>query len=120
MVSHEKPKSRGGKAKEAVEVVPEGEQVVEVVPEEEEEVAAEVVPAEEEEVVEDVDVDDDDDEDEDLESFEEDMFDPMQQLTQLLVTEDGVPLVDVLQGIRESIDKQNKILFKLVSVIDAK
>lgn len=119
MVSHEKPKSRGGKAKEAVEVVPEGEQVVEVVPAEE--VAAEVVPAEEEEeVVEDVDVDDDDDDDEDLESFEEDMFDPMQQLTQLLVTEDGVPLVDVLQGIRESIDKQNKILFKLVSVIDAK
>ena len=48
------------------------------------------------------------------------MFDPFQQLSQLFVTEDGTPLVDVVHAIQETLDKQNKILFKLVSVLDAK
>ena len=65
-----------------------------------------------------------DDEDLDDPELEEDsigdMFDPMAQLTQLLVTESGTPLVDVLQGIQDSLDKQNKILYKLVSVIESK
>lgn len=61
------------------------------------------------------------DDDLDIEdSFDGGLFDPMQQLAQMLVTESGVPLVDVLQGIQESLDKQNKILYKLVSVVDAK
>lgn len=47
-----------------------------------------------------------------------DSFDPMQQLTQLFVTESGVPIVDVLQGIQEAHDKQNKILYKLVSILE--
>lgn len=69
----------------------------------------------------DADFDDDeggdgDDEDED----DECMFDPFQQLSQLFVTEDGTPLVDVVHAIQETLDKQNKILFKLVSVLDAK
>ena len=62
---------------------------------------------------------------EDLESFEpedgdNELFDPMQQLSQFLVTESGVPIVDVLQGIQEALDKQNKILYKLVSVVESK
>lgn len=70
--------------------------------------------------------DDEDEDDEDLESFDEDddVFGPMhdlsQQLTQLMITEDGVPIVDVMQGIQEAIEKQNKILYKLVSVVEAK
>lgn len=64
---------------------------------------------------------------EDLESFEpgddeedDELFDPAHQLTQLLVTEAGVPIVDVLQGIQDALDKQNKILYKLVSVAESK
>lgn len=79
------------------------------------------------EEVEEIVVDEEDLEDEeedDLGSFDDDvMFDPLQQLhelTQLLVTEAGVPVVDVLQGIHDSIDKQNKILYKLVSVIESR
>lgn len=72
------------------------------------------------------DEDEDAEDDEDLESFDEDddVFGPMhdlsQQLTQLMITEDGVPIVDVMQGIQEAIEKQNKILYKLVSVVEAK
>ena len=69
---------------------------------------------EEEEVLPEDDVDDD------IESFDESAFDPVQQITQLLVTEAGVPVVDVLQGIQEALDKQNKILYKLVSTIESK
>ena len=66
------------------------------------------------------DVDGDIEDDDELE-FDDDAFDhPMQQLTQLLVTEDGTPLVDVLAGIQQTLDKQNKILFKLVSLLDAR
>lgn len=62
------------------------------------------------------------DEEEDLDSFDDDdgVFDPMHQLTQLFVTEAGTPIVDVLQGISEALDKQNKILYKLVSVVESK
>lgn len=65
--------------------------------------------------------------DDDLESFDEGAFDPMQHLTQLFVTESGVPLVDVAQGIQDAIaelgekfEKHNRILYKLVSVIESK
>lgn len=68
---------------------------------------------------------DDDDQSEDLDSFDDmEVFGSVQelgqQLTQVLVTEDGVPIVDVLQGIQDALDKQNKILYKLVSVIESK
>ena len=56
-------------------------------------------------------VDGDDDEDVD------DYFD-LAQLAQLLVTEDGEPVADVLRGVRDALDKQNKILFKLASAAD--
>lgn len=77
-----------------------------------------------EEIVVDDDADAEDEDEDDLGSFDDDvMFDPLQQLhglTQLLVTEAGVPVVDVLQGIQDSMDKQNKILYKLVSVIESR
>jgi hypothetical protein len=69
--------------------------------------------------------------DDDLDSFDEGAFEPMHHLTQLLVTESGTPLVDVVQGIQEAIDQQgavlrdaleklNRIMYKLVSVIENK
>ena len=48
------------------------------------------------------------------------MYDPLERLTQLLVTEDGEPLVDVLQAMRHALEKQNKVLFKLVSVLETR
>ena len=82
----------------------------------------EELPVEEIEAIDDVDGDEEDVDldEEDLGSFDDGLFDPMQQLTQLLVTESGIPLVDVVQGIQDALDKQNKILYKLVSVIESK
>jgi hypothetical protein len=87
-------------------------------------------PEPEPEPVEVVDLTGDDTEDEDpeddLNDLEEDLsslgehYDPMQQLTQLFVTEAGTPIVDVLQGIQDALEKQTKVMFKLVSVLDAK
>lgn len=47
-----------------------------------------------------------------------DMFDPLQQLTQLFLTEEGVPIADILQGIRDALEKQSKILFKISNILD--
>ncbi len=66
------------------------------------------------------DIDEDELDDADLDESIDEMFDPMGQLTQLLVTEGGTPIVDVLQGISDALDKQNKILYKLVSVVESK
>jgi hypothetical protein len=43
-----------------------------------------------------------------------DVYDGIAQLAQLFVTEDGVPVADVLVGIRDALDKLNKIVFKAV------
>ena len=52
-------------------------------------------------------------------------FDPMAQLSQLFVTEDGMPVVDILRGtrdalekIQESFKKHNKILFKIATLLE--
>lgn len=45
--------------------------------------------------------------------------DPLHQISQLLLTEDGEAVADVLQGIRDALDKQNKILFKLAGILEA-
>ncbi len=67
-----------------------------------------------EEPVEPVD-DDDIEEESDLPSEPEyDVYDGISQLAQLFVTEDGTPVADVLVGIRDALDKLNKILFKAV------
>ena len=74
----------------------------------------------EEEIQEDMDDLNEDGEldDDELGPFEP--YDPLHQVTQLLVTEEGTPIVDVMQGIQDALDKQNKILYKLVSVIESK
>lgn len=58
-----------------------------------------------------------DEEGEDGFEEDDDYFD-LAQLSQLLVTEEGEPLADVLKGIRDALDKHNKILFRLVSTVD--
>lgn len=58
--------------------------------------------------------DEDDDDDDELE------FDPISQLAQLLVTEEGQPVADIMVGIKEALDKHNKILFKISTLLEAK
>ena len=58
-------------------------------------------------------------EEDDLDSYDEEeediMFDPMQELGRVLE-----PFNDTLQGILEALEKQNKILYKVVSVMEGK
>lgn len=70
-----------------------------------------------EQPVEEIEVaDSEGDAEDDGESFG--MYDPMEQLSQLLVTEDGTPLIDVIVGVRDALDKQNKIMFRLLGVLE--
>jgi hypothetical protein len=47
-------------------------------------------------------------------------FDPISQLAQLLVTEEGQPVADIMVGIKDALDKHNKILFKISTLLEAK
>lgn len=47
-------------------------------------------------------------------------FDPMQALGQLLVTQDGETIPDVLVGIRQSLDTLTKVLHKLAKAQEQK
>ena len=76
-------------------------------------------PEDDAEELEDIEEDDQEGQD-DLEPEEEEDYFDLAQLSQLLVTEEGEPLADVLSGIRDALDKHNKILFKLVGVLEAK
>ena len=65
-------------------------------------------------------------EDDDDEEEGEDEYDAP-DLSQFLVTEDGVPLVDVMVGVAGSLgdiqlalDQQNKILFRLAKVLETR
>ena len=73
-------------------------------------------------VIEDVEDADEDAEDEDAEydEYEEGEYDPVQHITQLLVTEEGLPVADVLLGIKESLDKLGKIHYKIVQLLEAR
>ena len=55
----------------------------------------------------------------DAASFDED-FDPMQALGQLLVTQEGETIPDVLVGIRQSIDTLTKVLHKMSKIQESK
>ncbi len=59
-----------------------------------------------------------DPEDDDEYSGDDDDFFDMAQLAQLLVTEEGEPVADVLRGIRDALDKHNKILYKLATAVE--
>lgn len=60
----------------------------------------------------------DDDEEEDSEDGEE--YDPTEQLCQLMMSEDGTPIADILLGIRDALERHNKILYKAVTVLEAR
>ena len=60
----------------------------------------------------------DDDDDEDSEDEEE--YDPTEQLCQLMMSEDGTPIADILLGIRDALERHNKILYKAVTVLEAR
>jgi TATA-binding protein-associated factor Taf7 len=77
-------------------------------------------PEDQPEAEEDLDMSEDDDQedDEDQDGFEDDDYFDLAQLSQLLVTEEGEPLADVLKGIRDALDKHNKILFRLVGTVE--
>lgn len=69
---------------------------------------------EDNEDIEDVeDIDDDDDEEDALTTA-------VGQLTQLMMTEEGEAITDVLNGIRDSIEKQNKILYRGLQLLEAR
>jgi hypothetical protein len=65
----------------------------------------------------DEDEDEDDDDDDDDDEME---FDPISQLAQLLVTEEGQPVADIMVGIKDALDKHNKILFKISTLLESK
>lgn len=48
----------------------------------------------------------------DEEGFADESAAAIEQLTQLLMTDKGEPIADVLAGIRDALDKQNKILYR--------
>lgn len=68
------------------------------------------------------DDDNDDGEDDDGEYDDEgsDVFDPAEQLCQLMVSEDGTPIADILLGIRDALERHNKILYKAVTVLESR
>lgn len=59
------------------------------------------------------------DDEEDLED-EEDYEDAVGQVAQLLMTEEGEAVADVMRGILDAIDKQNKILYRGLQLLEAK
>ena len=83
--------------------------------------AAASVPEEPEEDTEFTDDEDDEDEDDDEDDEDDEMeFDPISQLAQLLVTEEGQPVADIMVGIKDALDKHNKILFKMSTLLESK
>lgn len=62
------------------------------------------------------------DDDEGLETDDDELHDDITtavgQLTQLMMTEDGEAITDVLQGVRESLEKQNKILYRGLQLLE--
>jgi hypothetical protein len=58
--------------------------------------------------------------DEDGDSEDEEEYDPTEQLCQLMMSEDGTPIADILLGIRDALERHNKILYKAVTVLEAR
>ena len=49
---------------------------------------------------------------------EMDLVDGLAQIAQLFVTEDGTPIADVIVGVRDALEKLNKIVFKAVQHLE--
>jgi hypothetical protein len=60
----------------------------------------------------------DDDSGEDGGGAEMDLVDGLAQIAQLFVTEDGTPIADVIVGVRDALEKLNKIVFKAVQHLE--
>lgn len=106
----------------APEPAPEPEPEVEAEPEVEEIEVEEIEEIQPEiELVEEFDDEEDDDDDDDEEDEYEDQAElttAVGQLAQLLMTEEGEAITDVLSGLRDAIDKQNKILFRGLQLLE--
>lgn len=76
-----------------------------------------VLDSEEDEEFDDDDDGDDDEDDEDDEE-EDDLVASVSQLSQLLVTEDGEAIADILRGILDALDKHNKIMYRGLQVLE--
>lgn len=64
--------------------------------------------------------DDDDDEVEDIEYGAHELTIAVGQMTQLLMTEEGEAITDVLSGLRDAIEKQNKILYRGLQLLESR
>lgn len=69
---------------------------------------------------EDAEYGEDDDEEMDDDSEEEEDYDAVEQLCQLMVAEDGTPVADIMLGIRDALERHNKILYKAVTVLESR
>lgn len=49
---------------------------------------------------------------------EMDLVDGLAQIAQLFVTEDGTPIADVIVGVRDALEKLNKIVFRAVQHLE--
>lgn len=67
---------------------------------------------------EDEEFDDDGDEDEEDDEDEDDLVASVSQLSQLLVTEDGEAIADILRGILDALEKHNKIMYRGLQVLE--
>jgi hypothetical protein len=61
---------------------------------------------------------DDDDSGADGGDPEMDLVDGLAQIAQLFVTEDGTPIADVIVGVRDALEKLNKVVFKAVQLME--
>ena len=61
---------------------------------------------------------DEDDEEEDDEEEGDELVGVVGQMGQLLMTDEGEAITDVLAGIRDALDKQNKILYRGLQLLE--
>lgn len=103
---------------------PAGEQsdaAVQATPEPEEPKEVTFVLGPEDGLVEDDEVgeeDDEDDDDDEEGGFDDELTTIVGQLTQLMVTNEGEAITDVLSGIREALDKQNRVLYRGLTLLE--
>lgn len=64
--------------------------------------------------------DDDDGFDEDMDGHDDELTTAVGQLTQLMMTEEGEAITDVLRGLREAVEKQNKILYRGLQLLESR
>lgn len=62
----------------------------------------------------------DDEGEEDFDVEDDALTTAVGQLTQLMMTEAGEAITDVLSGIREALDKQNKIMYRGLQLLEAR